>query len=124
MRNEETDLGFDQFLVAFVLILVAVVVNVMPGWTIAQVYPGMANAAVMREPSQPRLNVSGTAESVDTLKSTVRVAGTSETILVTPATRFAGGLTFASLKAGLDVKIIAVAKGEGKVEALEVSMNS
>jgi hypothetical protein len=124
MRNDETDLGFDQFLVAFVLILIAVVVNVLPGWTITQVYPGMASAAISHEPAQSQLNLSGRTESVDTLKSTVRVEGASETILVTPSTRFAGGLSFASLKAGLDVSIVAVALQDGNAAALEVSPRS
>ena len=70
---------------------------------------------------QPQKVVTGKIASIDLDLRTMQIEGTSEAIVMTDATRYAKGLSFQSLKAGMELKIVAVAQGDGKLEAIEVS---
>lgn len=65
--------------------------------------------------------VTGKIEAVDTGAKTIQLQGVSSKILVTDQTKFEDGLTLASLKVGMSVKVSAKSTADGKLEALEVS---
>jgi hypothetical protein len=115
---------FTFVLAASFLILAVTATSGLPASAFEPPAAGLATPSTEQEQGPKKLNITGKIEAVDAEMNTVRVVGTSETIMVTPTTRYASGLSFASLKAGLEVKIVAVARGEGKVEALEVSTDA
>lgn len=67
-----------------------------------------------------RQEVSGRIEAVDPDRGVVQVQGTSVPIVTTQTTRYARGLSFEALKPGMPVRILAVLRSDGKLEALEV----
>ncbi|MBL0161470.1 MAG: hypothetical protein IPP47_31030 [Bryobacterales bacterium] len=80
--------------------------------------PG-TNAAIQQ--TQQQKEVKGKVTSVNLDQRTMQIEGTSEAIVVTDGTRYARGLSFQGLKAGMELKIVAVAQGDGRLEAIEVS---
>ncbi|MBA3975315.1 MAG: hypothetical protein C0504_14000 [Candidatus Solibacter sp.] len=69
-------------------------------------------------------NIEGKIESVDETARTVKIEKLDKTIVLTDSTRYAAGLDFASLKAGLAVKSVASPRSDGRMEAIEVSAAS
>ncbi len=115
---------FTLLLAASAVILAASVVIGAPVSAFDQRGDGTASAAAVQAETPEKHNIAGKIESVDADTKTVRVEGTGKPIVVTDATRYASGLSFDSLKTGLEVKIVAVARADGKMEALEVSTNA
>ena len=115
---------FTLMLAASVVILAAAVVIGVPARAYDLQDAGTASPAGAQPPAAEKTSIAGKIESVDADKKTVRVEGASKEIVVTDLTRYGGGLSFTSLKTGLEVKIVAVARADGKMEALEVSTNS
>ncbi len=115
---------FSFMLVASIFILAVTVASGVPASAFDQREAGMSSPEAVQEQAPQKLNIAGKIESVDAEKGMVRVEGTAEPIMVTPSTRYASGLSFSSLKAGLEVKIVAVARKDGKIEAVEVGANS
>lgn len=94
---------------------------VIAGSSTGSFVPQEPGASAASHQTQPQKEVTGKIESIDLDRKTVQIEGTGEAILLTDATRFAKGLSFQSLKAGMALKIVAVAQGDGKLEAIEVS---
>ena len=115
---------FTLLLAASFVILSAAVVPGVPASAFVQREAGTASPAAVQLQTPEKHNIAGKIESVDADTKTVRVEGTGKSIVVTDMTRYATGLSFSSLKTGLEVKIVAVARADGRMEALEVSTNS
>ncbi|HEY3440251.1 MAG TPA: DUF5666 domain-containing protein [Paludibaculum sp.] len=94
---------------------------VVAGSSTGVLVPQEASALPALQQTQQQKEITGKIASIDKDQKTVRLEGTSETIVTTDATRYAKGLSFQSLKAGMELKIVAVAQGDGKLEAIEVS---
>lgn len=83
---------------------------------------GASNPALQQP--QPQKEVTGKISAVDKDLKVVEVEGTTESIVTTASTRYAKGLSFKSLKPGMEVKIVAIVRTDGRLEALEVSTAS
>lgn len=90
------------------------------GGSVYALAPAQAAQTPQPAPRTDRQEVSGRIEAVDADRSTLTVRGTSVPIVTTAATRYARGLTFETLKPGMAVRIVAVLRSDGKLEALEV----
>lgn len=115
---------FTLLLAASAVILAASVVIGAPVTAFDQRADPTAGPAAVQPQTPEKHNIAGKIESVDADTKTVRVEGAGKEILVTDTTRYASGLSFSSLKTGMEVKIVAVARADGKMEALEVSTNA
>ncbi len=105
---------------ASVLLVSALAIgNTSPGTYSAQ-SEGGARPTHQEAQAAEKQEVTGKIEAVDQDQSVVQVQGTSVPIVTTSSTRYSRGLSFKSLKPGMDVKIVAVLRSDGKLEALEV----
>ena len=69
---------------------------------------------------QQEQTLSGKVSAVDADSQTFTVEGVDQTIIVTAQTKFGAGLSFATLKAGDEVRVVGAAGAGGKFEAREV----
>ncbi|WP_321472052.1 DUF5666 domain-containing protein [uncultured Paludibaculum sp.] len=81
--------------------------------------PG-AKPSDQQSPATEKQEVAGKIEAVDADRNVVQVEGTSVPIVATNSTRYSRGLSFSSLKPGMQVRIVAVLRSDGRLEALEV----
>ena len=73
---------------------------------------------------QKQKEVVGKITAIDAEQKMVQVEGTSESIKTTPTTRYLKGLSFKSLKPGMQVRITASVQSDGTLEAVEISTES
>lgn len=101
------------------LSLMSALLIVAPVFTMPQEPQPQEQAPVQAEQAQPA-EVSGKIKSVDATASTIELEGVDQKIVVTSSTKFADGLSLASLKEGMSVKVAGKALADGRIEALEV----
>lgn len=80
--------------------------------------PGKETAQPVQQ--QQEKTLSGKVSAVDADSQTFTVEGVDQPIIVTAQTKFGAGLSFATLKAGDEVRVVGAAGAGGKFEAREV----